>query len=248
MYHLCFESKATLFLFAHLKQSIMEKITIKELVEFGRKSDKSKKRFAHKLKTRALSQETKKTSSGGDYWITSTSCILRVLKTGKKELYDQKIEELLAKMKSSNYQISKVMFQRNIDILTRFSDIDLDLLSGNGYKIETVSKQSQIMHINGFFLYVNPKFVFSFDLNGEPTIGSIWLITKLDGYSKSEVGLFCEMLYRFLVLNHGENHHISEEHCIVIETFSGIKMKHSELSSGRIPFRIDNILREIKNL
>lgn len=226
----------------------MEKITIKELVEFGRKSDKSKKRFAHKLKTRTSNEETKKTNSGGDYWITSTSCILRVLKTDNKELYNQKIEELSTKLNSTDNPKTKDMFQRNIDILTRFLDFDLDLLPTMEYNIEAVSKQSQIVQINEFLLYANPKFVFSFDVNGQPTIGSIWLITKLNGYSKSEIGLFCEMLYKFLVRNYGENHQISEEHCIVIETFNGIKMDHSELSSGRIPFRIDNILREIKNL
>jgi hypothetical protein len=60
----------------------MEKITVKELVEFNRKSsDKAKKNFANKLKTRPAKQKkSDDKDGGGDYWVTSTSCIYNVIK------------------------------------------------------------------------------------------------------------------------------------------------------------------------
>ena len=73
----------------------MEKITVKELVEFREKtSDKSKRNFAQKLKLRKPKEKVDgKKDGGGNYWSISNSCIQNVFKDKNEDYYDSKIEK-----------------------------------------------------------------------------------------------------------------------------------------------------------
>ena len=50
----------------------MKKLSIKEIIEFSGKSDKSKKTFALNLK---IDKQKKDSEGGGDYWISCLSAI-----------------------------------------------------------------------------------------------------------------------------------------------------------------------------
>lgn len=228
----------------------MEKISIKDLVDFRRKSDKVKKRYAEKIKNRKPKEiiETK-SEGGGDYWITSTSCIRNVIKDNNKNLYDLKIDELHSKFEFTELKRTKSMYQRNINILNSFKDFDLDDLKPiDDLKYEKVLKLTKIVAVNNFPLFVDPSLIYSFDKNGEKELGALWLIPRLDGFSKDELGMFCEMLYRFLIKNYSEKNLISEKYCIVIDTFNARSIKYTELTNGDVPFLIDKTLKEIKEL
>jgi len=106
----------------------MQKITIKELVDFRRKTTESgRKSFAHKLKTRRGKEKSEEdeNSGGGDYWVTSTSCIYNVFKHDKSDFYENKIAELATKLGAADDKRIKSMHQRNIDILNNFKDFHM---------------------------------------------------------------------------------------------------------------------------
>ena len=120
----------------------MQKITVKELVEFRRKStDRSKRNFAQKLKTR-LPKEKKESDDegGGNYWVTSTSCIYQVIKQDNIDLIDDKIIILSDRLQETDNKGTKLMHQRNIDILTSFKDFNYrELLPPKDFKIEKIT-------------------------------------------------------------------------------------------------------------
>ena len=168
----------------------MQQIAIKELVEFRRRSsDASKKRLAYKLKHRKAKEkkDMDENEGGGNYWVTSTSCIYNVFKHGKDEFYDLKIKDLQSKFEEAKVKRIKTMHQRNMDILTSFKDFQFDDIRPlNISKFETVHKVHKIIPIDDFPLYLNPSLVFSHDRNGKNEVGALWLGPQLNGIKKAE--------------------------------------------------------------
>nr|BFF39375.1 hypothetical protein BACY1_11800 [Tenacibaculum mesophilum] len=233
----------------NLNVIIMEKIRVVELIDFRNKSDKRKKSFAFKLKNREakIKTETKETG-GGNYWVTSTSCIYNVFKYEKKELYDVKTEELFSKYNDSEDRRIKSMYQRNIDILNSFIDFDLENLKPNSeIKYEKIPKSYKVFRINELPIYVNPSVIYTFEEKGISKIGALWLVPKLYGFKKSELGMFCEILYSFLVRNYSDNYQISEEFSIVVDTFNAQEINYKELKEGEIPFLVNKTIDEINS-
>ncbi len=228
----------------------MEKIRIKELVDFRRKLDKTRKKaFAQKLKTRTAKEKKEEDPGGGNYWIISSSCILNVFKTEDSSYYDSKIDEVSQKLNDTEIKQTKSMYQRNIDILTAFKDFDFsDLKPISNLKYEKLARVSTIMTVKGFPLYINPDVIYSFNINGKDEIGALWLIQQQNSFSKPELGMFCEILYRFLVNNYGANFQISENFCVVIDTCGAQRITYSEMLSEGSFFLIDNTLEEIQTL
>ena len=230
----------------------MKKITVKELVEFKRKSsERTKKSFAFKLKNREVKNkiESEEENGGGDYWITSTSCIYNVFKQNNDNFYDSKIDELHSKYENSEDKRTQSMYKRNIDILTGFKDFDFnEIKPSTDLKFEKIPKSYKILTIKKFPLYLNPSILFSYIEDDKKLLGALWLIPQLNGFKKSELGMFCEILYRFLIKNYSNNYQISEDFCIAVDTYNGQKVSYTELVKGYIPFLIDQTLDEIKEL
>lgn len=225
----------------------MQRITVKELISFRRKSDRSKKTWANVLKTRKP-KEKSKDNKGGNYWVTSTSCIQNIMKSGDKGEYDSKIDDLLNRFKNSTNDKAKKQYQQNIDILTRFKEVELDDIKPSEVDYQKVLKTMNIIEIDKFPVFVNPNLVFSFDQNGNKTVGAIWLVAQKGGFSKDELGMFCEMLYRFLNKNYSDSYQIAHQYCIVIDTLTLRTSRYDELTNGDIPFLIEGTLKSIKEL
>jgi len=227
----------------------MEKIRVKEIIEFRNRSDRSKKSYAHKLKNRIPKEKSDNDPEGssGDYWVTSTSCIYNVFKSGVKKLYDEKIDELHSKYESTEDKRIKTMYERNIEILNSFIDFDLDdLKPKDEYKFESVPKQFKVIQVNNFPIFINPNLIFSFENKGKKQIGTIWLVPKLNGFNKNDLGIFCELLHKFLLKNYSAEYQISDQHCLVIDTFNAQKISYLDLLNGTIPFLVEKTLKELK--
>ena len=230
----------------------MEKIRIKELVEFRRKSDIRKKNFAFKLKTRQPKEVVKEEDKGssGDYWSISTYCIYNVFKDRNRDLYDSKIEEFQAKLKNTELATNtQGMYKQNIDIMTNFKDFDFsDIRPSKITKFETVHKANKIFTIDNLPLFINPSLVFSHERNGKNEIGALWLVPLIKGFSKPELGIFCEILYRFMIKNYSDKYQISPDYCIAVDTFLAQKVVYTDLLNNEIPFLVDKTIKEIKEL
>lgn len=116
-----------LFKFNPCKILYMEKISVKELIEFREKSSgKAKNNFGFKLKNRKAKEKNDDSKdSGGDYWVISTSSIYNTFKYGKDEYYDEKINDVVSRQNKTENDNQKVMYQRNLDVLYNFKEFDL---------------------------------------------------------------------------------------------------------------------------
>ncbi|RZL18727.1 MAG: hypothetical protein EOO96_26810 [Pedobacter sp.] len=143
----------------------------------------------------------------------------------------------------------KTRYQRNINVLDSFKDFSFeDIRPVRILKFETVQKVHKVYSVENFPLYINPSLVFAHKRNGKNELGAIWLVPQLGGFTKNELGMFCEVLYRFLVKNYGDAYQISEDYCVAIDTFLAQKVSYQQLMTGKIPLLINLTLNEINHL
>jgi len=224
----------------------MEKVTIKKLIEFRKKNDQTKITFVNNLK-----KEKKKSDdpSGGDYWISCLSAIRNTFKLNDIDLLDEKIELLTKKIKVSEIKRIKDQFQRNIDIIESFKDFDFEHLKP---KVNlTYLKQPKfksILDIKGLPIEAKPCHVFSFSENNSEEIGGIWFITKLNGYKKSELGMFSDILYRYLNKHYSKDFYVNPSYCVAVDLYNGIEVNYTEIQNGKIPILIDSTIEDIKKV
>ncbi len=100
----------------------MQKITIKNLVDFRRRTGKSKASLAQALKK---GKETTEGEGGGDYWVTSLSALSNAYKTGNLRFIVEKKSDLEGKYNNTRIDQTKNMYKRNIAILSNYEDYDL---------------------------------------------------------------------------------------------------------------------------
>lgn len=222
----------------------MEKLSITKLIDFRGKSDKSKSTFVNNLKL-----DKKADSSGGDYWVSSLSTISNVFKTDNPDLLDGKIEILLDKIEIAKAKITKTMFQRNIDILLGFKDFDFESLKPieelKFYKkLESIS----IIDINGLPIQARPHHVFSYSKNEHEEICAVCFVTKLDGYKYGELGMFADILFRYLNKHYSKEYVVNPFYCVAVDVSNGRLVRYTDIQKGDVPILIDETIDEIKNL
>lgn len=225
----------------------MEKVTITELVDFRRKSERSKKTFANNLRLRQKSDNDD--SEGGNYWISCLSAISNVFRYNNIDLLDEKIELLSEKIEVTEIKRIKSQFQRNIDILNNFEDFDFqDIKPNSDLTFLKKPTSKSIIDIKGFPVLVSPNHVFSFSINNSEEIGAVWFVAKLDGYNKSELGMFADILYRYLDKHFSNDFFVNTSFCIAVDVFNGQKVIYEDIEKGEIPILIEKTIDEINRL
>lgn len=228
----------------------MYRISVKELIEFRRKSPRSKKSMANSFKKRAAPVKNPEVKGGGgDYWISCTSTIFDVIKHDDTSQYDIKIEKLRRKTEENPNKRTKEMFQRNAKILETFKSFDFRKLKPND-KIEPqrVLKDMRVISINGVPIYINPTMVFQFVEAEKLQIGAIWAIPQINGLQKDELILCCETLYAFLKTHYSHTHLISEPHCVAIDVVNIKHMSYMEIRNNENNFVLHGTIDEIVSL
>jgi hypothetical protein len=223
----------------------MEKLTVKNLIKFRKKNNRTKITFVNNIK-----KEKKKSgdSSGGDYWISCLSAIRNTFKSGNANLLDEKIDLLRDKIKVSETKKIKDQFQRNIDIISNFKDYDLQHLKPNvDLTFLTQPKYQAILDIKGFPIEAKPCHIFTFSGNNSEEIGGIWFVAQLKGYPKSELGMFTDILYRYLKKHYSEDFYVNPDYCIAVDICNGQGVNYLEIQTGKIPILIDSTLDDLKN-
>lgn len=212
----------------------MQKISIKELIKFRSKSENSKKHFVYKIKIDKVVEPKK--GKGGDYWITSLSAISNSFKFNNKQYIKDKIEELETKIDNSELENSKSRFKKNIELLYQCEDFDFKKWTPSK-KILFLKKQksNSILTIKGLKIQVIPHHVFTFKKDDIVEIGSIWFIAQKKGFSKPELGVFVESLYRYLKTNYSKDYAINSKYCIAVDVVNGFDVNYSQLEKKDIP-------------
>lgn len=224
----------------------MKKISIKNVIEFRGKSDRSKKTFATNLK---LDAKKKETEGGGDYWVSCLSSISNSYKHNDSELINDKIYELENKFEAHDDKRIKTMYERNISILYGFENFDFASWKPKE-EIAFLKKHKSdfLQNINGLQLQATPQHVFTYKKEGIDLVGAIWFIAKLGGYREEELGIFTDMLFRYLKSTYSNNYDIASKYCIAVDTVNNRAVSYRELQKGKVPLLLEKTLDEIKKL
>ncbi|MGS2738767.1 hypothetical protein [Sinomicrobium sp. M5D2P17] len=222
----------------------MEKVTIKNLIDFRQKSKRARITFVNNLKKEKKLDDG---SSGGDYWISCLSAISNAFRYDNKDLLEEKIDLLRDKIQHTQIKRIQDQFQRNIDILANFQDFDFQHLKPN---LELAflkrPKVKSIIIVKDFPIEVKPSYVFSFSENNSEEIGAVWFVVKLGGFKKSELGMFADIMYRYLDKHYSKDFFVNPNYCIAVDLFNGQEVRYSEIQNGDIPILIDTTIEEIK--
>jgi hypothetical protein len=224
----------------------MEKLTVKDLIKFRGKNNRTKITFANNLKKEKIKSD--ESSSGGDYWISSLSAIRNTFKFGNVHLLDEKIDLLRDKIKVSEIKKTKNQFQRNIDIISNFKEYDFQHLKPNvDLTFLTKPKYQAILDIKGLPVEAKPCHIFTFSSNNSEEIGGIWFVAQIEGFPKSELGMFTDILYRYLHKHHSKDFYVNPDYCIAVDLYNGQEVNYTEIQNGKIPTLIDSTLDDLKN-
>ncbi|WP_060873300.1 hypothetical protein [Myroides odoratus] len=233
----------------------IENIKVTELIEFNRRADgKNKNKFAQKLKTREKKhievKEENNSKGGGDYWISSQSCVLNVFKTENKGLYDSKISELSSKLNECKLKNTRTNLDRNIQILENFKDFDLGELrpdSSLKYNVP-IKKKIKTFIYKELPIYLAPSSFYSYKKNNKDYLGALWLVSKKDGYKKAELGVFCELLYFLIEQEYKDKYCFEKEYCCVVDMWNAYSVSYNDIVEQKIPQLLDSIITRIKEV
>jgi len=223
----------------------MNKLSIKSIIDFRKKSDRSKKTFALNLQ---IEKEKKDSDGGGDYWIICLSAISNAFRYNDNSIILDKIHELEGKYEVAEHQKTKDMYERNMSILYKFEDFNFSKwIPKENFKTIKKHKSDFLLNIKGLLVQASPHHVFTFqDENKE--IGAIWFIAKLGGYDQTELAMFTDILYRYLVLNFSEEYSVNADFCIAVDVVNKIEVNYAQVLKDNIPLKLNSTLEEIRKL
>ena len=225
----------------------MEKIKIKDLVNFRRKSERARITQVSTLKLKkALNTDN---PSGGNYWISCLSAISNVFINNKIELLNEKIDLLIEKIKVTQDKRIKDQFQRNIDVLYNFEEFDFQNLKPDA--ILTYIKKpayKSIIEILGLPIHVKPDHVFTFSINNSEEIGAVWFIAQVDGFDKGELGMFVDILYRYLDKHYSGNFFVNSNYCIAVDVNKAQHINYKDIEENSIPIILEQTINDMKKL
>lgn len=225
----------------------MEIIRIKELIKFRRKSERARITQVNNLKLKkALENDS---SSGGDYWRSCLSAIANAFKYDDIELLNEKIDLLIEKIKATQVKRIKDQFQRNIDVLYNFGEFDFQGLKPDA-ELKYLKKPTNksILDIKGLPIQAKPDHVFTFSINNSNEIGAVWFIAQLDGFDKGELGMFVDILYRYLDKHYSKDYFVNTSYCIAIDVNKAQRLKYKDIEERKIPILLEQTVDDIKNL
>ncbi len=220
----------------------MEKISIKQLLEFKNKSVKSRKTLLSNL------EKPKSTvkGSGGNYWVRSISALSKSIKTNENRFITQKIEEILEKQKQTDVHKTIVMYERNVNILTSFENVDLSKFKPKEeLNIESILKANSIIKEKGLPIQVIPNVLFTYKKGDANFVGGILLVAKIQKFTRTELYLQCELLYRYLQRNYSLKYKIEDRFCLIIDMLETKSINREEYDEAEISKVLDEILEEI---
>lgn len=222
----------------------MKKVTVKNLIEFRGKNDRTKITFVNNLKKE---KPKSKDDSGGDYWSSALSAIRNTFKYADAKLLDEKIDYLSNKIEAKEDERIKNQFRRNLEIVSNFKEYDFEHLAPEtDLEFLKQKKYQNLLTIKGLPIEAKPCHIYSFSINKSEEIGGIWFVAQLDGFKKSELAMFADILYRYLKENYSNDYFVNSRYCIAVDLYNGQDVSYKDIQDGNIPVLIESTLDDFK--
>lgn len=227
----------------------MEKISVANIVNFRRKKSEGTRLTLIKNLNKPKKQTDEDEPGGGDYWIHSLSTISNIFSTEKYDLLNEKIDFVSNKFDASPYKRTKDMYRKNIEILHNFEDYDFSELKP-AKKLTFLSKSADksILSLRGVPVQVRPHHVFTFSEKDAKKVGTVQFVSKLQGYSMEELGMFADALYRYLNFNYSEEFEVAAEYCSAVDVSNLVSVNYGQIINGDVAAVLNETLDEIAAL
>lgn len=222
----------------------MKKLTIKKLIEFKGKGERAKKNFATSIKQ---NKPEPKKDGGGDYWISTVSAITRAYKEKNPEVISNKIKEIEEKLQTTKNSQVKSQYTKNIELLHKYENFDFKKWTPPG-KTQFLKNHKAVLTIKEFLVETSPNVVFSFGKDDPDQVGAIWFVAKKEGYKKDEMGMFSDILARYLRNQHGKKYTPNPKYCLAVDIVGNYHITYSQLQNAEIPYLLNKTIDEIKRL
>lgn len=222
----------------------MREITIRGLIAYRHKFDAGKRKFANDLDFDLEKKDDD--GSGGNYWICCTSAIVNCFKTNNLQFIIDKIDELEYKFEQSDNDRTKIMYKRNLSILYNYEAFDFSNLKPiPRLTFLKKHKEDSILNVSGLKIKVTPDCVFSFVSDNNNEIGAIWFIAKLGGYDDDELGMFTDILYRYLNQVYSKSHTINPKYCIAVDIVKNNIVNFSNIQKEEVIAIFDSTIADV---
>ena len=226
----------------------MKEISVKDLIDFRRKSDRSKETFIQKLNYSAGGEI--EPASGGDYWVRSLTALSRAFKEGDNSIIVERIKNILEDYQPNMSDKTKTMYDRNLQILYNYEDFDFgELKPTNEIVILEKLRKKGVLSMQGLPVKVLLHQLYSFENEeGNDSLGCVLFLAKLQPYQPTELGIFAEAVFNFLNANYAEKFTISPEDIRILDVMTGTKISYQNVLDGAVPSLLSSTLDEIVKL
>lgn len=224
----------------------MKKIPIDKMIDFRRKkSDSTRFTVLHKTQEEKVK---KPEETGGHYWVCCLSAANNVFKTDDKKHLDLKIDQLRQWIDETDHEQTKIRWEQSIKMIANLEDYDFKNIKPSS-KLKLLKKPSdkQILKINDILIEANPDHVYSFTNNDSEEVGAVWFIAKKGGFEKSELAMFCDVIYRFLNIAFSEKFKINPDYCTAVDLANAQDVNYSQLLNGNINYLLESTIEDVKS-
>jgi len=223
----------------------MREIRIKDLIAYRHKYDAGKRKFAKDLDF-DIEKKNDDDDGGGNYWICCTSAIVNCFKNNNLQSIIDKIDELEYKLEQTDRESTKVMYKRNISILYNYEAFDFSNLKPiSRLTFLKKHKDDSILNISGLQIKATPDSVFSFVSEKNNEIGAIWFIARLGGYDDDDLGMFTDILYRYLNQVYSKSHVINPKYCIAVDVVKNNIVNYSNIQKEDVIAILDSTIADV---
>ena len=227
----------------------MKKINVKDLIDFRRRTDRRKKTFVSEINI-PDDFEKEESAGGRDYWVRSLTALSKAFKNNDNSVISSRIESILEDYEPTMANTTKIMYDRNLQILHNYEDFDFKELKPS---VEIIilekGRKKGVLTIKNLPIKVLLHQIYSFkNDSGIDCVGCILFLAKLDYYKPNELGIFAEAVNKFLEENYADKYFISPEDIRIIDVMSTTNISYKMVLDGEIPPLLNSTLDEIIRL
>jgi hypothetical protein len=220
----------------------MKELSIKNIIDYYGKSDRSRFTFLNKLNVDSFVNK-----SARNYWHRSLTAISQAFKKNSNQIIIDRIEAISTDNVSTTIRQTKLMYERNIQILNNFKDFDFSFWKPLG-KLDFLSQSEGLytININGLQIKIFGDDLFYYKINDIKYIGGIWFVAKKNGFANEELVLFTDALYRLLKYNFSEEYEIDTSHCMAVDVVKVNAINYTQILNNEKSSKLDSLIEGLK--
>lgn len=224
----------------------MKDIRIKDLVTFKRLTDRRKSTFLINLQKEKIVKENDE-SSGGDYWVRSISALNNAFRENDNSFISDKISDIINDYSPKLNKGTRDKYDRNLQILYNYEDFDFRSLTPTE-EIEILSKarKSGVIEIAALSLKVETHHIYTFTVDDKEYLGALLFAAQKDGYQPSELGVFTEAIFNFLIANYSPKYIVHPSFIKVVGVMTREIVDYQMVLDGELSSIILPIIENMK--